>query len=215
MSIASSFVSPMFSRVQSEVHPNIGSSRSQSLHSSEDFPEHPSPLSSREAAPLPYPVQAISALISIFSQLCFTPHASPSSGLDYVIPSVSSRALHSSLINGKSLRVRLAALQFLMRLRADRDHKLYFSDAGYDLDGFTFSIDGPGRSSTPPPSMLSQNYVKPKPVHACHRPNATARLPEGEVGPSQSFSTNATSRSRSRVSKLECNPQSSTWTQGP
>ncbi|KAE9403736.1 hypothetical protein BT96DRAFT_917310 [Gymnopus androsaceus JB14] len=208
--IASSFVSPMFSRVQSEVHPDVGSSRSQSLHPSEDFPEHPSPLPSREPAILPYPVQALSALISIFSQLCFTPHASPSD-LDYVLAYILRifENLTFLLINGKSARARLAALQFLMRLRADRDHKLYFSDADYDLDGQVASlsalINRVGSSdlaeSPPPPALDAVSELRKARARARMPPTERDSVtPRGRGGvPSQSFSRNATSRSRSRA----------------
>ncbi|KAJ3715754.1 hypothetical protein FB446DRAFT_846428 [Lentinula raphanica] len=206
----SSFASPLLSRVQSDVHPDSGSSRSQSLHPSEDIPEHPTPTISRIAPSRSYPIQALSALISIFSQLCFTPHAPPSN-LDYVLAYILRvfENLTFLLVKAKSVRVRLATLQFLMRLRADRDHRLYFSDKGYDPEGQVvslaalISLDGSSDMVDPPPPPTLDA------VSSLRKARARARIPpsEREIMTSrdrggrlsQSYSRNATSRSRSRL----------------
>ncbi|KAF9074638.1 hypothetical protein BDP27DRAFT_1316583 [Rhodocollybia butyracea] len=203
------FASPTLSRVQSEVHPDIGPSRSQSLHPSEDFAERPS----REPSSSSYPILALSSLISIFSQLCFTPHAPPSD-LDYVLRYLLRifQSFTSLVIQGKSTRVRIATLQFLMRLRADRDHKIYFRDSGYDQHGqvaaLSALINRTGMSDsteTPPPTLDAVSELR--------KARARARMPPSERdmrgrggGPSQSFSRNATSRSRSRVGAPSINP---------
>ncbi|KAJ3848108.1 hypothetical protein EV368DRAFT_86974 [Lentinula lateritia] len=225
----SAFTSPLLSRVQSDVHPDAGSSRSQSLHPSDDFPEHLSSSPSRIPASRSYPIQALSALISIFSQLCFTPHAPPAN-LDYVLAYILRvfESLTFVLVKGKSIRVRLAALQFLLRLRADRDHRLYFSVTGYDPEGQVVSlsalINRVGTSDivdAPPPPTLDA-------VSQLRKARARARIPPSERDAitsrdrggrlSQSFSRNATSRSRSRVggsvlagSGTRVNPNAALW----
>ncbi|KIK64922.1 hypothetical protein GYMLUDRAFT_70880 [Collybiopsis luxurians FD-317 M1] len=210
----SSFVSPILSRVQNEVLPDVGSSRSQSLHPSEDFPEHPSPVSSRDMATRPYPIQALSALISIFSQLCFTPHALPSN-LDYVLAYMVHifESLTLILTSAKSVRARLTTLQFLMRLRADRDHKLYYSDNGYDREGQITSlatlINRTGSSDvaeTPPPTLDAVSELRKARARARIPPSERDLMSRGRGGaPSQSYTRNATSRSRSRAGRSGMN----------
>ena len=85
----------------------------------ESPPEPPFPLR------IPRTVAAVSAFITIFSQMVFTPFALEESSVILAI-----RVFHilvRTAIEGKSTRARLATLQFLMRLRADRCHRLYFS----------------------------------------------------------------------------------------
>lgn len=72
----------------------------------------------------PRVVAAASALISIFGQLTFTPLAFQPSTITVAI------RIYSILLrlvkDAKSPRARLTALQFLMHIRADRNHRLYF-----------------------------------------------------------------------------------------
>ncbi|KAF5375351.1 hypothetical protein D9615_008025 [Tricholomella constricta] len=104
------------------------SSRSQSIQPQvlEDVPDEPMVAPTPPENPsTPRVVAAVSALACIFSQLTFTPYALEPSNVTLAI-----RIYHILLgiINeGKSTRARLTALQFLMRLRADRDHRLYFT----------------------------------------------------------------------------------------
>ncbi|KAJ3993129.1 hypothetical protein F5050DRAFT_1578270 [Lentinula boryana] len=210
--ISSSFSSPLISRVQSDVHPDTGSSRSQSLHPSEDFTEHPIPGSSRMPPSRSYPIQALSALISIFSQLCFTPHTPPSN-FDYVLAYILRvfENLTFLLVKAKSVRVRLATLQFLMRLRADRDHRLYFSDTGYDPEGQVASLSAlinlvsPSDvvDAPPPPTLDAVSELRKARARARIPPSEREMMTSRDRGGrlSQSFSRNATSRSRSRVSR--------------
>ncbi|KAG6845169.1 hypothetical protein H0H87_012965 [Tephrocybe sp. NHM501043] len=150
---ASTIPSPNLSRTQSE-HPSAAeekasasassimsiisslatghSSRSQSQsiapQAVDDVPDEPSmpPLPPSNAAPS-RAVAATSALISIFGQFTFTPLALQAQATTlathiYVI-------LLGLVKDAKSPRARLTALQFLMRVRADQDHRLYYTSA--------------------------------------------------------------------------------------
>ncbi|KAG6908048.1 hypothetical protein DXG01_006410 [Tephrocybe rancida] len=116
MSIISSLTTSHSSRSQSHSKPQVGA---------DDVPDElviPSPLLS--TAP-PRAVAATSALISIFAQLTFTPLAlhTPAPKLSLHIYRLLLRLLQSA----KAPLTRLTSLQFLMRIRADRDHRLYYT----------------------------------------------------------------------------------------
>ncbi|KAF8890619.1 hypothetical protein BD779DRAFT_1784919 [Infundibulicybe gibba] len=157
MNSPSTLVSPILSRVQSEYHgygkdkdkdlglPSVmsilssltsgNSSRSQSLQpqmadqrvSLSQEPTNPENPSLHRA------VAAVSSLISIFTQLTFSTFALESKNLDTVLTIY--RVLLKVLLEGKSTRARITVLQFMMRLRADRDHRLYLRHVGYDAEG--------------------------------------------------------------------------------
>ena len=78
-------------------------------------------------------VGAVSALVAAFSQLAFIPFVLEESNMSLAVP------VYSILVNlvgeAKSAKARLTVLQFLMRLRADRNHRLYFVGSVYDPDG--------------------------------------------------------------------------------
>ncbi|TFK37653.1 hypothetical protein BDQ12DRAFT_724108 [Crucibulum laeve] len=159
----STIVSPILSRMQSEYHnlprdkdkdtglPSVMSilsslttggnvSRAQSIQPTlTDDKQEESPSPPRSDRPsIPRVVSAVSALVSIFSQLSFTPFALEARNLRTAI-----KVFHLLLRiveGGKSSRARLTALQFLMRLRADRDHKLYFVASGYDVDTLVVTL---------------------------------------------------------------------------
>ncbi|THU93837.1 hypothetical protein K435DRAFT_840089 [Dendrothele bispora CBS 962.96] len=89
-------------------------------------------------------VCAASALVKVFTQLVFEPAVYPSAGS--VLDPQKSLSMIKVIgifghltrlaIQAKAVRVRLTILMFLMRLRVDRDHMLYFpSEDRFDPDG--------------------------------------------------------------------------------
>ncbi|RDX44101.1 hypothetical protein OH76DRAFT_1389787 [Lentinus brumalis] len=131
MSLLSSLTSGMPSRSQSKPR-----------RSTNDMPlpaEVPSPvltaidIPSTSTSTNPRSVGAVIAMISVFSQLVFTPLAQSRSSLWHA------RLVFKDLVeltsNAGCVRARLTALQFLMRLRVDRDHRLYFQKHDHDRDG--------------------------------------------------------------------------------
>jgi tuberous sclerosis 2 len=111
------------------------SSRSQSLqpHEHEDQSLEVSNTPPTESTTLPRAVGAVIALVGIFSQLAFTPYALTKENLDLAVRIYDT--FITLMVKGKSSKARLAILQFMMRTRADRDHRMYFVDAAYDPDG--------------------------------------------------------------------------------
>ncbi|KAF9054253.1 hypothetical protein BJ165DRAFT_1399512 [Panaeolus papilionaceus] len=87
---------------------------------------------------IPRDVSAVVALIEAFSQLTFTPYSLQNNSL------VLTTRIHERLLdimsNSPSAVARLTTLQFLVRLRADRDHRLYFVSEAYDPNGLTHSL---------------------------------------------------------------------------
>ncbi|OBZ74415.1 hypothetical protein A0H81_05376 [Grifola frondosa] len=146
--------SPVLSRIQSEYPgkekeqsiPSVMSllsslttgvpSRSQSKprRTTNELPveDHPPPLS-LEVHAMPKAVGAVIAMVSIFSQLVFTPHALSEYNLSHAINIF--RVLVDLLSTAACIRARLTILQFMMRLRVDRDHRLYYASKDYDKDG--------------------------------------------------------------------------------
>jgi tuberous sclerosis 2 len=112
------------------------SSRSQSIQPQSDDAkrnmESPPPSSSF------YEASAVSALVEILCQLTFTPFVLEEKNLKLAIQVY--EMLIDIISKSRSTRAKLTALQFLMRLRADRDHKLYFISAGYDRSGLIYSL---------------------------------------------------------------------------
>ena len=78
-------------------------------------------------------VGATLALILAFSQLALTPR--PVTGSDFHLSVRIFRVLLQVARSSSCQKARLTCLRFLMRLRADRDHKVYFAASGYDPDG--------------------------------------------------------------------------------
>ena len=78
---------------------------------------------------LPRVVGAASALVAIFSQLVFTPFILEEPNLNLAA------RVYNILVNllgePRSAKAGLAVLQFLMRSRADHDHRLYFVYSAY------------------------------------------------------------------------------------
>ena len=176
-----------------------GSSRSQSQpEAQEEEEEEVKELSEphRESIVIPREVSAVSALIEVFSQLTFTPYA--------LHPTNINLALHvyDLLLNivsqSKSAKARITALQFLVRLRVDRDHRLYFVTAGYDPNGMILYLAELVQRTNQPKKGADGSSGKPFPDDYELR-KARPRIPHetlrGRVGRSQA----AASRSRSRT----------------
>ena len=83
-------------------------------------------------------VGATLALILAFGQLSFTPR--PAKGFDFYLLVRIFRVLLQAACSSTCQKARLTCLRFLMRLRADRDHKVYFAASGYDPDGHVLSM---------------------------------------------------------------------------
>ena len=83
-------------------------------------------------------VGATLALIQAFGQLAFTPH--PAKGFDFYLLVRMFRVLLQAAYSSTCQKARLTCLRFLMRLRADRDHKVYFASSGYDPDGHVLAM---------------------------------------------------------------------------
>ena len=122
------------------------SSRSQSQNrraGEEDAPEHtqdPEALTTQIAPSSTFSrsVGAALALILAFSQLAFAPH--PAKGPDFHLLVRIFRVLLQAAYSSTCRKARLTCLRFLMRLRADRDHKVYFAASGYDPDGHVLAM---------------------------------------------------------------------------
>ena len=151
----------------------------------------------------PRSVGAVIALVTIFSQLAFTPSSQKTEALDLAAHVYD--LLLNLMTDAKSPRARLTTLQFMMRIRADRDHRIYFVDGGYDPDGHTRSLassidrapvsKNSARAFSDDPSGGDSDFVR----------RARNRLPQERDGRKASrgrggrVSDSASSRSRSRV----------------
>lgn len=171
-SSASAVVTPMLSRKQSEhrsgnardrdsnmpsvmsILSSLAGSRSQSQHSQEHESTRPPLAASPASEPiLPRAAVAVVSLVSIFSQLAFTPHALLQHNV--ILAGQVFDTLVQLIGQARSPRTRLTVLQFTMRIRADRDHRLYFVDAHHDPDGNIMTLASLiGR--IPEPSLFGQ-----------------------------------------------------------
>ncbi len=172
-------------------------SRAQSIHPQtiEETPADARPVSHENTASRA--VGAVTALISIFSQLSFTPFALIRKNLDYALSVYDT--LIDTLGSVKHARVRLTILQFFMRLRADRDHRVYFMKTGYDTEGQVATLAG----SIARLREGSDHGTRAGPYVAdavSELRKARARMPHERRG--RGVSTNTGSRSRSRVPTL-------------
>lgn len=118
----------------------LAGSRSQSQHSQEQPDNPPSHLVS---SPSPEPTftrasLAVVSLVAIFSQLAFTPYSLTQENVDFAISVF--LIIVQLVTDAKCPRARVLALQFLMRLQADRDHRVYFVEAHHDSDGLTAKL---------------------------------------------------------------------------
>jgi tuberous sclerosis 2 len=115
-------------------------SRSQSLHPPRlsDGPGTPASFTPTDPPPLPRSATAVVALVSVFTQLAFTPHSPSVKSLSLAIRIY--QTLVNLLVRIKDARTRLTILQFLVRIRADRNHQLYYVEKGYDPDDHIFVL---------------------------------------------------------------------------
>ncbi|KIK93115.1 hypothetical protein PAXRUDRAFT_145764 [Paxillus rubicundulus Ve08.2h10] len=216
----SNAASPVLSRRQSEGYRNISGrdsgltsvmslistlagSRSQSQHSREQ-PDIPRPPFASSPSPEPEFTRAslaVVALVAIFSQLAFTPYSLTKANVD--IASSVFMSIVETLTEARCPRARIAALQFLMRLRADRDHRVYFVEAHHDSEGLIInlaSLIGRGPQSAHQDDRTLSLETSPeefplrRPRGVQERDGRRASRGRG-AGPSQSGS----SRSRSRA----------------
>ena len=188
------------------------SSRSQSIQ-----PPQPDDIKRGMESPPPssslHEASAVSALVEIFCQLTFTPFVLEQKCLKLAVQ------VYEMLINiiakSRSTRAKITALQFLMRLRADRDHKLYFISAQYDRSGLIHSLgslinkagepeSGTGASRLLDDTVLdSPDVRRARPRFPQERDGRDFSRGHGSAGPSGS----AHSRSRSRTTALTPTPK--------
>jgi hypothetical protein len=224
MSIApSTLVSPILSRMQSEFHsagkdkdkesgmPSVmslltsftsgGASRSQSIQPplTEDTPDPPPP-EPEKAKPVPRVVSAVAAVVNAFSQLAFTPYV-----LEDYLHRLAIRlygVMLDILTQGQSARGKVTVLQFLMRLRADRDHSIFFISKTYDKDNLITMLSGLiGRSSYP---SLERTIEEPEEDYVdLRRSRSKVAKERGERQSSRGgMPRSAASRSRSRAPRI-------------
>ncbi|KAG6334343.1 hypothetical protein ID866_4744 [Astraeus odoratus] len=181
----------------------------------------PSPLP--PAPILTRPSFAVIALVTIFSQLVFTPYSLSQANIDVAFSVFAT--LVQIITNGKCPRARLTALQFLMRLQADRDHRLYFVEAHSDTDGLvTMLASLIERGPDPVPHTLGSGEDERAPSHEVSPDDLFVRRSKNTqerdgrrasrgrgVGPSQS----TPSRSRSRAPLSVSPPFSATHSSRP
>ncbi|KAI6022876.1 hypothetical protein BKA83DRAFT_4270037 [Pisolithus microcarpus] len=156
---------------------------------------------------------AVIALVTVFSQLVFTPYSLSQTNVDVAFSVFT--ALIQVVTTGKCPRARLTVLQFLMRLRADRDHRLYFAEVQYDGDGKIAALasligrgpDSANQSSTHGHHQRDEErglsretsvdeYSPRRPRERDERRSSRGR----GIGPSQSGSSRSRSRARLPVS---------------
>ncbi|PPQ98647.1 hypothetical protein CVT24_004145 [Panaeolus cyanescens] len=234
---SSTVISPQLSRGQSESHPPSASrdresglpslssilssiagngSRSQSVQPpepEESVEEAPSlaPTTNTTSPSTPRDVSAVVALVEAFSQLTFTPYSLQHNSLLLAIR-IYERLL-DIMSNSPSVNARLTALQFLVRLRADRDHRLYFVSDAYDPNGLTHSLaclinrvsDPNGKSATDKqPDVESSDAADLRRARSRMPRDLTGRRPSRGRGAGPVHS--AASRSRSRTAHTPVAP---------
>ena len=184
-------------------------SRSQSVQPQpQDEPKEQFDISPPDQVPpVPRDVSAVAALVEVFSQLVFTPF---SLGLKNLVLALRVYDILLSITtDAKSTRARLTALQFLSRLRADRDHRVYYVSDRYDRHGLIASLGtligradpeiGPGLSrSTEETPQEAFDFRKARARFPQERDGRQPSRGRGAGGPSQS----APSRSRSRTTAV-------------
>ena len=95
-------------------------------------PVHSHSITPPEVTSVPRAVGAAVSLVTAFSQLAFTTGGFSDSQVNLAVRIF--QALVSLLSSTSCSRAKITALQFLMRLRVDRDHRLYYASADYDRD---------------------------------------------------------------------------------
>ncbi|PCH43039.1 hypothetical protein WOLCODRAFT_138173 [Wolfiporia cocos MD-104 SS10] len=123
----------MISILSSLTSGNSSRSQCQPRQPTEPTPVVEPPPAAPPPPPLPRSVGAVVALISIFSQLAFTSLVNSEHNVSLAVRIF--RTLVGLLVSAQCVRARLTVLQFLMRLRVDRDHRLYYASRDHDKDG--------------------------------------------------------------------------------
>jgi tuberous sclerosis protein 2 len=116
------------------------SQAAQALPRADDSSSVNIPLSAPEPPGMPAALGAVVALVHIFAQLAFTPYSL--SDRNRALALRVFRILVGLVSTAKSARARLAILQFLFRLRVDRDHRLYSVCGRYDRLGSISALAG-------------------------------------------------------------------------
>lgn len=191
MSLLTSFASAGGARSQTSQPPPI----------TEDTPE-PTPDTAPEKQKPSRVVSAVAAIVNAFSQLAFTPHILEDRL--HHLTTLLYQVLLDILTEGQSARGRVTALQFLMRLRADRDHNIFFIDRTYDKDGQIAMLSGLiNRSSLPSTERSIEDSSSDLTETRRSRPRVIQQDREGrQVSSGRGagrLSRSATSRSRSRA----------------
>ena len=197
----------------------LAGSRSQSQHSQEQPDNPPPPLVS---SPSPEPTftrasLAVVSLVAIFSQLTFTPHSLTEENVDFAISIY--QIIVQMVTDARCPRARILALQFLMRLRADRDHRVYFVEAHYDSDGLSANLasligrgpesahqDEHGQST----DALQEEFPPRRSKGVQERDGRRASRGRG-IRPSQSVSSRSRSRAPLSVSPLQSTLIATKW----
>ena len=128
LSVMSSFITNTFNAG------HASRSRSQPRPAVDSVPVESPSATPPEPPSMPKSVGAVAALASVFSQLAFTPLVHVEGNM--LLAKRVFEILVELLSTAKCIRARLTVLQFLMRFRVDRDHRLYYASAEvYDKDG--------------------------------------------------------------------------------
>lgn len=199
---------PVLSRVQTEVQGQGNPSALPSVMSllsslSGNPPGSTTPGSSlHEARTTPSPLPAgsckisvgpINALITVFCQLAFTPLAQFETSIRLVMRVY--MILVDLLNTTTSPRVRLAILKFVMHLRADRDHHVYYAHTGFDMDDHVRTLaalvnHAQSTSTSPPEPSERSRRTEQRPSRARTINSRSGGRPSNQ------------SRSRSRAPRL-------------
>ncbi|KAK7688431.1 hypothetical protein QCA50_007969 [Cerrena zonata] len=188
MSLLSSFTSTNTSRSQSRPPRTIEATLA------------PSPSNSTPRTPLVPTISknmgAVSALVSTFAKLAFTGLSLSASHRQFAQHIF--EILIEVITTADSPQAKITALQFLMRLRVDRDHRLYYASSSYDENGHVHTLA----------AQISR--VEGRNVSTDLRNEAEARKPRSRIpqerngrkmsrGPTARHSPSGSSRSRSRA----------------
>ncbi|KAF9561584.1 hypothetical protein CPC08DRAFT_707254 [Agrocybe pediades] len=176
-------------------------SRSQSIQSpSQSEVKEDTPFVQKLARDaIPRGVSAASALVEIFSQLTFTPFSLQNENLLLALRVYD--MLVEIIRKGKCLRARLVVLQFLVRLRSDRDHRLYYVSDGVDPNGLVGAlaslINRVGVESKPGVDTIAEdNHLEQQETR-----RARPRFPQERTGRQTSRGRGVTIASRSEPSR--------------
>ena len=191
MSILTTFTTGNSSRSQSQNRRASEEDASESIQDLEAPPAQITPLNT-----LTRSAGAILAFILAFSQFAFTPH--PTKGLDFYLLVRIFRVLLQTVCSSTCQKARLTCLKFLMRLRADRDHKIYFAGSGYDPDGHVLAVARMLNRAKPGEEMMSPHGGEKK---ERGRPaESILQRPRGRaLAAARHHSLSKTSRSASRA----------------